>query len=45
VSAAGGTIFYVADPGATPPSLPPGYRQTEQRCIIAACLTVYAPGG
>lgn len=45
VAAAGGTVFYVADPGATPPSLPPGYRRTEQRCVIAACLTIYAPGG
>jgi hypothetical protein len=45
VAAAGGTIFYVADPGSAPSSLPPGYRQTEQRCAIAVCLTIYAPNG
>jgi mannosyltransferase len=43
VTLAGGTIFYVADPGSAPPSLPPGYRQTEQLCAIAVCLTIYAP--
>ena len=45
VTLAGGTIFYVADPGSAPPSLPPGYRRTEQLCAIAVCLTIYAPGG
>ncbi len=45
VAAAGGTVFFVADPGATPPSLPAGYRRTEQRCVIAACLTIYSPNG
>jgi hypothetical protein len=45
VTAARGAIFYVADPGAAPPSLPPAYGETEQRCVIAACLTIYEPGG
>jgi mannosyltransferase len=45
VTLAGGTIFYVADPGSAPQSLPPGYRRTEQLCAIAVCLTIYAPGG
>jgi mannosyltransferase len=45
VVAAGGTVFYVADPGATPPQLPSGYGQTEQRCVVAACLTIFAPHG
>ena len=45
VTLAGGTIFYVADPGSAPPSLPPAYRRTEQLCAIAVCLTIYGPGG
>jgi mannosyltransferase len=45
VTAAGGTIFYVADPDATPPSLPAGYRFLARRCAVRVCLTTYAPGG
>jgi 4-amino-4-deoxy-L-arabinose transferase-like glycosyltransferase len=45
VAASGGRIYYVADPGSAPPSLPPGYRQAEQRCAVGACLTTYAPNG
>ena len=44
VTSAGGTIFYVADPGAASPSLPAGYRFTARRCAIRVCLTTYAPG-
>jgi 4-amino-4-deoxy-L-arabinose transferase-like glycosyltransferase len=45
VAAAGGEVFYVADPGATPPALPAGYRETDRRCVVAACLTVFGPAG
>ena len=45
VTSAGGTIFYVADPGATPPSLPAGYRFLARRCAVRVCLTTYAPTG
>ncbi len=43
VASAGGTIFFVADPGATPPTLPPGYRFVARRCVVRVCLTTYAP--
>lgn len=45
VTAAGGTIFYVADPGAAPPLLPPGYVRLDQRCLVEVCLTTYGPNG
>lgn len=45
VAASGGRIYYVADPGAAPPSLPPGYRRIDQRCAVGVCLTTYAPNG
>jgi hypothetical protein len=45
VTVAGGAIFYVADPGATPPSLPTGYVRVAERCAIGVCLTTYAPTG
>jgi len=41
VPANGGRVFWVADPGAPPPSLPAGYSATTSRCVIGACLTVY----
>jgi mannosyltransferase len=44
VSAAGGTVFWIADPGSAPPSLPAGYRQTSQLCAIRVCLTTFRPG-
>ena len=45
VGAARGLIFWIADPGAAPPSLPSGYRQSDRRCAVLVCLTTYAPGG
>jgi 4-amino-4-deoxy-L-arabinose transferase-like glycosyltransferase len=45
VAADRGLIFWVADPGAAPPPLPPGYRQSDRRCAVLVCLTIYAPGG
>ena len=36
-----GRIFWVAAPGVTTPLLPPGYRPTESRCVLLACLTIY----
>jgi cell division protein FtsL len=39
-----GRIFWVADPGIPPPTLPAGYRSLESRCVVGACLTVYGPG-
>ena len=44
VIASHGRIFWVADPGATPPLLPAGYRSLESRCAIGVCLTIYGPG-
>ncbi len=38
-----GRIFWVADPGATPPLLPAGYHSLESRCAIGVCLTIYGP--
>jgi hypothetical protein len=45
VVADGGSIFWVADPGAAPPSLPAGYHSLETRCVVLACLDVYGPPG
>ena len=45
VAADRGLIFWIADPGAAPPSLPSGYRQSDRRCAVLVCLTTYAPGG
>ena len=44
VTSAGGTVFYVADPGATPPTFPPGYRFLARRCAVRVCVTTYVPG-
>jgi 4-amino-4-deoxy-L-arabinose transferase-like glycosyltransferase len=43
VSANGGRVFWVADPGAPPPPLPAAYHSLESRCAIGVCLTVYGP--
>ena len=40
----GGLIFYIGEPGTTPPLLPPAYREQERRCVAQACLLVYGPG-
>ena len=40
-----GRIFWVADPGATPPLLPAGYHSLESRCAIGVGLTIYGPDG
>jgi 4-amino-4-deoxy-L-arabinose transferase-like glycosyltransferase len=45
VTANGGRVFWVADPGATPPLLPASYHSLESRCAIGVCLTIYGPGG
>ncbi len=45
VVAGRGLIFWVADPGAAPPSLPAGYHSLENRCVVLACLEVYGPAG
>lgn len=45
VAADRGLVFWVADPGAAPPPLPAGYRQSDRRCAVLVCLTIYAPGG
>jgi len=39
----GGTIFWVASPDVSLPGLPAGYRQTERRCVVGACLTIFEP--
>ena len=39
---AAGRIFWVAGPDAASPPLPSGYRETERRCVIGACLTIFA---
>jgi hypothetical protein len=41
VIASHGRIFWVADPGVDPPTLPSGYRATASHCAVLACLTVY----
>jgi hypothetical protein len=45
VSAAGGTVYYVAQPydPASPTSLPPGYRRVATNCWTGVCVTTYAP--
>ena len=45
VAADRGLIFWIAYPGAAPPPLPSGYRQSDRRCAVLVCLTIYAPGG
>ena len=45
VAANAGLIYYVADPGTSPASLPVGYRETGRDCRIGVCLTVYGPPG
>ncbi|MGZ6272858.1 MAG: hypothetical protein ACXWM8_00995, partial [Candidatus Limnocylindrales bacterium] len=45
VIANGGRIFWIADPDATPPLLPAGYRSLESRCTTGVCLTIFGPGG
>jgi 4-amino-4-deoxy-L-arabinose transferase-like glycosyltransferase len=44
VAATHGRIFWIAEPDATPPALPAGYRALESRCATQVCLTVYGPG-
>lgn len=44
VAANRGRVFWVADPGVPPPTLPAGYHSLESRCVVGACLTVYGPG-
>jgi 4-amino-4-deoxy-L-arabinose transferase-like glycosyltransferase len=39
-----GRVFWIADPGVAPPSLPAGYHATASRCAILVCLTIYGPG-
>ena len=43
VTANGGRIFWVADPGVAAPVLPAGYRQQQVSCAIEVCLTIYGP--
>ncbi len=43
VVAARGRIFWVADPGVDPPSLPSGYRLLGSRCVTLVCLTIFGP--
>jgi hypothetical protein len=45
VVASRGRVFWVADPGVAPDSLPAGYHSLETTCAILACLTVYGPAG
>jgi mannosyltransferase len=40
-----GSIFWVAGPEATPPTLPAGYRVLDRRCAALVCVTVYGPAG
>ena len=44
VVAAGGLVFWIADPELMPPSLPPGYVSIRSRCVTLVCLTVFGPG-
>jgi len=37
-------IYYVGDPGSTPPLLPPAYREQSRRCVTDTCLVVYGAG-
>ena len=45
VIASYGRVFWVADPGVTPPALPAGYHSTESRCAVLVCVTIYDPVG
>jgi len=45
VIASNGRVFWVADPGVTPPALPAGYHSTESRCAVLVCVTIYDPVG
>jgi 4-amino-4-deoxy-L-arabinose transferase-like glycosyltransferase len=38
-----GRVFWIADTGIGPPTLPAGYHATEIRCAILVCLTIYGP--
>ncbi len=40
----GGTIFWVADPGSEPPSLPAGYVPLSRDCGLGVCVTSYGAG-
>ena len=44
VTADRGLVFWVADPDAAPPPLPPSYRRSDRRCAVLVCLTIYTPG-
>ena len=41
VTANGGRIFYVGDPGSAPALLPPAYREQSRQCVTDTCLVVY----
>jgi hypothetical protein len=43
VTANGGTIYWIADPGSAGPAMPPGYARKARRCVVGACLTVFEP--
>jgi 4-amino-4-deoxy-L-arabinose transferase-like glycosyltransferase len=45
VIASHGRVFWIADPGVSPPALPAGYHATENRCAVLVCLTIYDPAG
>jgi 4-amino-4-deoxy-L-arabinose transferase-like glycosyltransferase len=45
VIASHGRVFWIADPGIGPPTLPAGYHATESRCAVLVCLTIYGPTG
>jgi hypothetical protein len=40
-----GRVFWIADPGVAPPTLPEGYHSLETRCAVLVCLIVYGPSG
>ena len=40
-----GRVFWIADPGVAPPTLPAGYHSTQNRCAVLVCLTIYGPAG
>ncbi|HUR05129.1 MAG TPA: glycosyltransferase family 39 protein [Nonomuraea sp.] len=43
VPAAGGLVFWIADPDVEPTSLPSGYSVLRSRCVRLVCLTVFGP--
>ncbi|HEX7497080.1 MAG TPA: hypothetical protein VF344_01250, partial [Candidatus Limnocylindrales bacterium] len=45
VIAHNGRVFWIADPGVAPPTLPAGYHSTQNRCAVLVCLTIYGPAG